>query len=181
MNNILSDILVKHDPYSINQGFELLVQQFDEGCMQEFIREFIQYGENISISPWIVLAPLNKSMDSAQLLSFIKQADFPQKNEWLFSFFVTLPEEKVKISKLSYFLKFKLFKESTYRLPHNYFSILLLFLIIFQFHSKKTWSHSFDNKQFNCCLALLSMINELISKLQLLQFPIQFTKQILEK
>ena len=106
MNNILSDILVKRDPYSINQGFELLVQQFDEGCMQEFIREFIQYGENISISPWIVLAPLNKSMDTAQLLSFIKQADFPQKNEWLFSFFVTLPEEKVNADILQEFLIF---------------------------------------------------------------------------
>lgn len=106
MNNILSDILVKRDSYGINQGFELLVQQFDEGCMQEFIREFIQYGENISISPWIVLAPLNKSMDSAQLLSFIKQADFPQKNEWLFSFFVTLPEEKVNADILQEFLIF---------------------------------------------------------------------------
>ena len=100
MNNILSDILVKRDSYGINQGFELLVQQFDEGCMQEFIREFIQYGENISISPWIVLAPLNKSMDSAQLLSFIKQADFPQKNEWLLV--SLLLYQKKKLMLISY-------------------------------------------------------------------------------
>lgn len=94
MNYIMSDISVRHDAYSINQGFELIVQQFDKVCMQEFMRAFIQYGENISIRPWLVLESLNKSMDSIQLLSAIKQADFPQKNEWLFSFFDTLPNEK---------------------------------------------------------------------------------------
>lgn len=94
MNYIMSDISVRQDAHSINQGFELIVQQFDEVCMQEFMRSFIQYGENISIRPRLVLESLNKSMDSIQLLSTIKQADFSQKNEWLFSFFDTLPNEK---------------------------------------------------------------------------------------
>lgn len=100
MNHIMSDKSVGCDAYRLNQGFELIVQQFDKACMQEFMHSFIQYGENISIHPWPVLEALNKSMDSIQLLSSIKQADFPQKNEWLFSFFDTLPDEKV-IPKMS--------------------------------------------------------------------------------
>ena len=94
MNNIMSDISVRRDAYSINQGFELIIQQFDEVCMQEFMCAFIHYGGNISIHPGLVLESLNKSMDSIQLLSSIKQAEFPQKNEWLFSFFDTLIDEK---------------------------------------------------------------------------------------
>ena len=121
MNSIMSDISVKHDTYSINQGFELIVQQFDEVCMQEFMRAFIQYGRDISIRPWLVLKSLNKSMDSIKLLSSIKQADFPQKNEWLFSFFDTLPDEKVVPEMLQELLIFlnsdsdKTINSSSYR------------------------------------------------------------------
>lgn len=122
MNSIMSDILIiKHDLYSINQGFELIIQQFDKVCMQEFMRAFIQYGENISIHPWLVLESLNKSMDSMQLLSTIKQADFPQKNEWLFSFFDTLPNEKAVSAMLQELIIFlssesdKTINSSSYR------------------------------------------------------------------
>ena len=121
MNNIMSDILIKRNPYSINQGFELIVQQFDEIYMKEFMCVFIQYGGNISIRPLIVLESLNKSMNSIQLLSIIKQADFPQKNEWLFSFFDTLPNEKVVLEILQEFITFlssdsdKTINSSSYR------------------------------------------------------------------
>lgn len=100
MNCLMSDISIRNDSYGINQGFEWLVQQFDKDCMREFICAFIQYGKNISMRPWPILESLNKSMDSIQLLSVIKKADFPQKNEWLFSFFVTLPNEKANFDML---------------------------------------------------------------------------------
>ncbi len=121
MNHIMSDISVKHDSYSINQGFELIVRQFDAAGMQEFMYAFIQYGGNISIRPHVVLESLNKSMDSVQLISFIKQADFPQKNEWLFYFFETLPDEKVVPMMLQELLLFlrsdsdKTINSSSYR------------------------------------------------------------------
>lgn len=95
INSVLTDISMQDDAYGINQGFELIVQQFDKVCIQEFMLAFIKYGGNISIRPGLVLESLNKSMDTMQLLSSIKQADFPQKNEWLFSFFDTLPDDKV--------------------------------------------------------------------------------------
>lgn len=121
MNSILTDISVQHDAYSINHGFELIVQQFDEVCMKEFLRAFILYGGNISIHPRVVLEPLNKSMDAIQLLSSIKKADFPQKNEWLFAFFETLPDEKVVPEMLQELLIFlssdsdKIINSSSYR------------------------------------------------------------------
>lgn len=121
MNHIMSDISVKRDAYSLNQGFELIVQQFDKDCMQEFMRSFIQYGENISIRPGLILEELNKSMDSIQLLSAIKQAEFPQKNEWLFSFFNTLPNEEAVSEMLQELIIFlssdsdKTIKLSSYR------------------------------------------------------------------
>ena len=95
MNSIILDITDTHDAYCINQGFELIVQQFDEAGLHEFIGAFIKYGGNLTIRPRIVLEPLNKSQDFVHLLSFIKQTEFPQKNEWLFDFFDTLPEDKI--------------------------------------------------------------------------------------
>lgn len=121
MNNIVSDISEKHGIYSINEGFELIIQQFDEACMREFMGAFIQYGGNISIHPKLVLEVLNQSMDSGQLLSYLKQADFPQKNEWLFSFFETLPDERVVPEMLQELLDFlnsdsdQSIQSSTYR------------------------------------------------------------------
>lgn len=121
MNNIMSDMSVKRDAYDIIQGIELIIQQFDEVCLQEFIRAFVRYGGNISIRPGVVLNELNKKTDSMELLSFIKETDFPQKNEWLFSFFDTLPEKKAVPEMLQEFLIFlnsdsdKIINRSPYR------------------------------------------------------------------
>lgn len=94
INSILSDTLVKQDAYGINQGIELVVQQFDEDRLQEFMHTFFKYGTNISIQPSVVIELLNQNTDSMHLLTSIKEANFPEKNKWLFSFFDTLPDEK---------------------------------------------------------------------------------------
>lgn len=106
INNILSDTEIKRDSYNINQGLELIVQQFDESRLHEFLRSFVQFGSDISIRPWIVLGQLNKTSDSVALLSFLNETAFPQKNEWLFGFFESLPEEKVSPEMLDEFIQF---------------------------------------------------------------------------
>jgi len=109
MNSILSDTLLRkdsYDSYNIVEGFEMLVQHFDVEHLQELMRAFVQFGKNISMHPEIVLEKLNKNMNSMQLLSFINQSDFPQKYEWLFGFFNTLPDTKVTSEILNEFLAF---------------------------------------------------------------------------
>ena len=106
INNILSDAMVKQDAYAIIEGIELIVQQFEEDRLQEFMQAFFKCGTNISIRPNVVIEPLNKEMDSMQLLTSIKEADFPQKNMWLYSFFDTLPDEKAVPKMLQEMLLF---------------------------------------------------------------------------
>jgi hypothetical protein len=106
INEILSDNAIDHDVYAINEGIELVVQQFEEDCLYEFLNALIQFGTNISIRPWTVLKALNKSRNSLLLLSSLQEADFPQKNDWLFYFFDTLPEGKINSKMLKKFLCF---------------------------------------------------------------------------
>lgn len=105
VNEILSDNVI-NDAYNINQGIELIVRQFEEERLHEFLNTFIQFGTNISICPRTVLESLNKSGDSHLLLSSLQEVDFPQKNDWLFCFFDTLPDGKASPEMLKEFLCF---------------------------------------------------------------------------
>lgn len=106
MNDIMSDSLLNQNGHPYCQGFEVIVQQFDSIRMQAFMDAFIQYGGGISISPVLILGPLNKSMEPSLLLSCIKNTDFPQKNVWLFSFFETLPFDEATPGMLKEWLLF---------------------------------------------------------------------------
>lgn len=106
MNDIMSDSLLNQNGHPYCQGFEVIVQQFDSIRMQAFMDAFIQYGGGISISPVLILGPLNKSMEPSLLLSRIKNTDFPQKNVWLFSFFETLPFDEATPGMLKEWLLF---------------------------------------------------------------------------
>ena len=106
VNVILSDQLVKEASYDINSGLETIVKQFNELKLKEFINAFIHNGEYISISPNVVIYPLNQKSNSLELLALIKIADFPQKNDWMFSFFETLPKIKITYSILDELLSF---------------------------------------------------------------------------
>lgn len=106
LNDILSDIAIKHEAYNINQGIELIVQQFEEERLHAFVSAFVQLGNNISIRPWTVLKSLNKTSDSTSLLSYLKESNFPQKNDWMFGFFDTLSNEKTTPEMLEEFLQF---------------------------------------------------------------------------
>lgn len=132
LNNILSDNLVKPDLYAINRGLELIVQNFDELKLKEFLNQFILLGSNISISPFVVLMPLNENNDSLALLELLKQATFPQKNEWLFCFFETLPESKVSSDMMEELLQFLVSDSDKEITSSSYRSLRLLdkFMII---------------------------------------------------
>ena len=106
MNKILSDTLAKRESYCIIRGIELIVQQFNVDVLHEFMQAFFKYGSNIPIRPNVVIEILNKEIDSILLLTSIKEADFPQKNMWLFSFFDTLPEKEVSPNMLREFMIF---------------------------------------------------------------------------
>lgn len=106
LNDILSDPLIKREAYDINQGIELIIRQFDEEHLLVFLDEFIKGGEAISIQSSIVLGPLNRTGDSIELFSNLRNACFPQQNDWLFGFFETLPNEKVSSEMLAEFLRF---------------------------------------------------------------------------
>ena len=100
-NRVLFDIEEERIRYSVNQGLGLLVQEFDEEQLEVFMNAYFKYGSSISIHPWTVLTSLNKSMDSMRLLLSIKEANFSQKNEWLFTFFDTLPESRADLEMMN--------------------------------------------------------------------------------
>lgn len=105
-NLILADISDGRDSYSINHGLELIIQEFDTTRLQRFFDELINRETEILIHPWSVLAHLNKETESDQLLKKLKSSKFAHKNEWIFSFFETLPCEKVTAFYLEEFLEF---------------------------------------------------------------------------
>lgn len=92
-NGVLSDPMIKRGYYEINHGIELIIQRFDETQMMEFTRAFIELGPELSVNPVPVFEKLSSSFDPETLWNFINDAAFPQKNEWLFAFFVSLPSE----------------------------------------------------------------------------------------
>ena len=106
MNNILSEEFESTELFKLNSAFEKMVQQFNELVLKEFLKCFTIYGSNISINPNIVLRKLNKKNDSRELLETLKFKDFPQKNEWMYSFFDTLSPSKIDKGMLGEFIKF---------------------------------------------------------------------------
>ena len=118
---ILSQQEAGTDSYSINEGIEIIVQQFDIDRMHLFMKAFIRFGSNISINPSIVLVPLESKIGSESLFQILDETDFPQKNPWLFSFFDSLGVEQANYTMLNRLLSFfrsdsdKSVLSSTYR------------------------------------------------------------------
>ena len=113
--------MIKHESYAINYGIELIIQQFNQTQMKEFLKAFVQFGSELSINPVPVLEKLNYSFDSEALLTFLNDASFSQKNDWLFAFFVALPAENASREMYEALIEFlrsdtdKLLSASPYR------------------------------------------------------------------
>ena len=103
VNNILGEL---GQDYYLIQGIEIIMSQFDESKLSEFLTAFIQFGKNIDIAPHLVLEPLLAEKDSNDLYVYLINSNFPQKNKWIFAFFETLPKSKVNKKELRRFLEF---------------------------------------------------------------------------
>ncbi|RRD33445.1 hypothetical protein [Streptococcus sp. OH4692_COT-348] len=106
MSNILSEPLESTELFHLSRGLEQMILQFNEPILKQFFKDFMIYGSNISINPSIVLDKLNNKDDYIEILKTIKSIDFPQKNEWLYSYFETLSPSKVDNKMLKEFLTF---------------------------------------------------------------------------
>lgn len=103
VNNILGEL---GQDYYLNQGLEIIISQFDESKLSEFLTAFIQLGKNIDIAPHLVLSPLHTEKNFNNLYVYLINSNFPQKNKWIFAFFETLPKSKVNKTELKRFLEF---------------------------------------------------------------------------
>ena len=104
------DLISKETPEReagvIIERVEMIIREFDEEYLETFLDAFIDNDCDASIDPNVVLERLNKTKDSKKLLLVIKQKDFSQKNQWLYSFFETLPKEKVNHEMLEELYEF---------------------------------------------------------------------------
>ncbi len=120
-NSIIEDIDDSNNKYSINQGLELIVQNMNEDYLNRFLDCYIEHGNSLSIRPYTVLEMLNKIGTTKIVLNKLKMQRFPQKNEWLFVYFETVPKEIIDQNVLEEFLEFlrsdkdKNIKSSCYR------------------------------------------------------------------
>lgn len=94
-NNILSDSLIINDKYYINDGLELMLKQFDIKKLEAFFSAFIKYGSNISINPDFIFKLAINNDKNKDLYYLLKEADFAQKDQWLYSYFENLPDYQV--------------------------------------------------------------------------------------
>lgn len=105
-DGISSDRVFRTELWDISNSIEVIIEQLDKLCLDTFLKVFIQCGKHISISASRILRHLNLIMDSTELLNILKVSDFPQKNEWMFSFFETLPDIFIDSKMLEEFLCF---------------------------------------------------------------------------
>ncbi len=113
-NNILSDPLINNQEWEINDGLELILKQFDFEKLKVFFSAYTKYGSKISIYPDFIFKLAINNDKYKELYNMIKEADFAQKDQWLFSYFENLPDsqvDKVMLKELLEFLESDLDKE----------------------------------------------------------------------
>ena len=122
VNMILTDPIIRQeDDYYINSGMDLIAQQFDDEKLCVFVKNYIMYGDQLSVYPIVILERLHNIFDASVLLTKLKESSFPSKNEWLYLFFETLPEEQITVNMVNEFLDYlkddsdRLIKSSSYR------------------------------------------------------------------
>ena len=106
IESISSDRVIRANLWDLPNKLEMIIEQLDELCLEKFLEAFIQYGKHITIYASRILRHLNLRLDSTKLLNILKASDFPQKNEWMFSFFEILPEVFIDSKMLDEFLDF---------------------------------------------------------------------------
>lgn len=113
-NNILSDSLINNQEWEINDGLELILKEFDFEKLKVFFSAYTKYGSKISIYLDFIFKLAINNDKYKELYNMIKEADFAQKDQWLFSYFENLPNsqvDKVMLKELLEFLESDLDKE----------------------------------------------------------------------
>lgn len=94
-NNILSDSLINNQGWEINDGLELILKEFDFKKFKLFFSAYTKYGSKILICPDFIFKLAINNDKYKELYNMIKEADFAQKDQWLFSYFENLPDYQV--------------------------------------------------------------------------------------
>lgn len=94
-NNILSDPLINNQEWEINDGLELILKEFDFEKFKLFFSAYTKYGSKILICPDFIFKLAINNDKYKELYNMIKEADFAQKDQWLFSYFENLPDYQV--------------------------------------------------------------------------------------
>ncbi|WP_058259532.1 ATP-binding protein [Fenollaria timonensis] len=94
-NNILSDPLINNQEWEINDGLELILKEFDFEKFKLFFSAYTKYGSKILICPDFIFELAINNDKYKELYNMIKEADFAQKDQWLFSYFENLPDYQV--------------------------------------------------------------------------------------
>ena len=106
VNIILSDDILSDESGDIQRGLENMICGLSEDQLQEILKAIIQFGSSIHINPFLVLERLVASDGTNALLLTLKNARFPQKNRWLFNYFMALPASKINTSMLAEVIDF---------------------------------------------------------------------------
>lgn len=108
INNIYRDIFDEHDKWCVENGFELIIKQFDAKKNKEFLDACVERGCVVPINPYIVIKGLLEAENPYDILCLIKKMKYEQKNDWLYNFFLALSKENVNkemLEELYEFLK----------------------------------------------------------------------------
>lgn len=108
INNIYRDIFDEHDKWCVENGFELIIKQFDAKKNKEFLDVCVERGCVVPINPYIVIKGLLETENPYEILCLIKKMKSEQKNDWLYNFFLALSKENVNkemLEELYEFLK----------------------------------------------------------------------------
>ena len=106
VNIILSDDILSDESDDIQRGLENMICGLNKDQLQGILKAVIQFGSSIHINPFLVLERLVASDNTNALLLTLKNARFPQKNSWLFNYFMALPASKINTSMLAEVINF---------------------------------------------------------------------------
>lgn len=81
------------DQWSFSEGIRLYIEQLDSNNLLEFFVEYLKT-QYLEIYPSMILKPLLESFSDSLIYKKIKRTNRPDKNNWIYCYFESLPENK---------------------------------------------------------------------------------------
>lgn len=101
--------LTPKDQWSLYEGIRLYIEQLDDTALFMFFTEYLKT-KNLELYPSMILKPLLKTILASIVYKKINKTNRFDKNNWIFCYFDSLPENKcnfVNYLRLLYFLSRK--------------------------------------------------------------------------